>query len=96
LAGCGVDRDDVLHDRLPVNRLSGASLGKLLISQRFGMSARKGKNGFMRRRIVSSRRARRNIRGLNASNFNERKIGRVAATAPLPYLAPLAGIGFAR
>src|SRR5260370_26247125 len=33
------------------------------------------------------------IRGLNASDFNERKIGRFAATAPLPYLAPLAGRG---
>src|SRR5260370_34148724 len=33
------------------------------------------------------------IRGLNASDFNERKIGRVGATAPLPYLAPLAGRG---
>jgi hypothetical protein len=57
-----------------VSRLSGASLGKLLISQRFGMSAPKGKNGFVRRRIVSSPRSRRNIPGVNASSFNDRKI----------------------
>jgi hypothetical protein len=40
--------------------LGGALLGKLLVSQRFGTSARKEENGFMRRRIVSSPHPRRN------------------------------------
>jgi hypothetical protein len=30
----------------------------LLVSERFGTSARKAENGFVRRRIVSSQRAR--------------------------------------
>jgi hypothetical protein len=47
-------------------------LGKLLISQSFGMSARQAENGFMRGRIVSSRR-RRNIRDGKVSDFNEAK-----------------------
>src|SRR5262249_4468849 len=47
---------------------------KVLISQRFGTSARKGENGFVRRQIVSSQRAGRNIRDEKASNFNVRKI----------------------
>jgi hypothetical protein len=40
------------------------------------MSARKAENGFVDRRIVSSRRRRRNNRGRNASDFNDRKIVR--------------------
>ena len=42
--------------------LGGASLGGLLVSHRFGMSARKAENGFVQGRIVSSQRPRRNIR----------------------------------
>src|SRR6476646_5295914 len=53
----------------------GASLRGLLVSLRFGMSAPKGKNGFVEGRIVSSQAPRRNIRGRNASNFNRRKMG---------------------
>src|ERR1700753_3131556 len=41
---------------------------------RFGMSARKGKNGFLSRRIVSSGRLRRNIRGEIVNIFNMRKM----------------------
>jgi hypothetical protein len=44
------------------------------MSQRFGTSARKGENGFVRRQIVSSNEARRNIRDKKAWNFNVRKI----------------------
>jgi hypothetical protein len=43
----------------------------LLMSQRFGMSARKVENGFMRRRIVSSQLLPRNIQAGNSSNFNK-------------------------
>src|SRR5271165_4503347 len=56
-------------------RLCGVSLGKTLISQRFGTSARKGKNGFMPERIVSSQAPRRNIQGKNVNYFNEAKTG---------------------
>src|SRR5476649_1896183 len=52
-------------------------LGKLIVSERFGTSARKQENGFMCRRIVSSLPPRRNIRARNASNFNDRKFGRL-------------------
>jgi hypothetical protein len=45
------------------------------MSQRFGTSAPKGKNGFMPGRIVSSRAGRRNIQGKNVNIFNMRKIG---------------------
>jgi hypothetical protein len=55
--------------------IGGVSLGGLLVKQRFGMSARKGKNGFVRERIVSSPGLRRNIQDGNESVFNERKIG---------------------
>ncbi|MCP3393154.1 hypothetical protein NLM27_30840 [Bradyrhizobium sp. CCGB12] len=44
------------------------------MSERFGTSARKAENGFVRRQIVSSKRPRRNIRGEKAWNFNVRKI----------------------
>jgi hypothetical protein len=70
LVGCGVDSNDVLHDWLPYSPLGGASLAKLIVSQRFGTSARKGENGFMPGRIVSSRRLRRNIREGKSSNLN--------------------------
>jgi hypothetical protein len=40
------------------------------------MSARKGKNGFVRERIVSSPGLRRNIQARNRNDFNEVKIGR--------------------
>src|SRR5258706_14771693 len=53
----------------------GALLGGLIASERFGMSACQGENGFKRKRIVSSRPWRRNIRARNGSNFNARKIG---------------------
>jgi hypothetical protein len=53
------------------------------------MSARKGKNGFVRRRIVSSPGLRRNIRGRNASNFNDRKIGWMAIGAWGTILVPM-------
>jgi hypothetical protein len=53
-----------------VTPLGGVSLGKLIVSERFGMSAPKAENGFVRRRIVSSHRQRRNNPGRNASNFN--------------------------
>ena len=46
LVGSGVDGDDVLHDWLPVSPIGGASLGKLLISERFGMSARQSGKWF--------------------------------------------------
>jgi hypothetical protein len=55
-------------------------LGKLIVSQRFGMSAPKAENGFMRRRIVSSQALRRNNRVGKASNLNGvgfRRIGRI-------------------
>jgi hypothetical protein len=55
--------------------LGGVSLGKLLISDGFGTSARKPENGFTPGRIVSSLARRRNIRLGNASNFKGRKIG---------------------
>src|SRR5690242_1028960 len=55
--------------------VSGVSLRGLLVKQRFGMSTRKGKNGFVRERFVSSRSLRRNIRGENKNDFNKRKIG---------------------
>jgi len=60
LTGLRIDGNDVLHDRLPVTPLGGASLGKLIVSERFEMSAPKAENGFMRGRIVSSRWRRRN------------------------------------
>jgi hypothetical protein len=41
----------------------------LLVRQRFGTSARKGENGFVPRRIVSSPRLRRNNPASNASEF---------------------------
>src|SRR5215472_6350526 len=76
LACCGVEGDDVLHDRLPVTPL-GAALRyrKLLMSQGFQTSARKEKNGFMRGRIVSSWPWPRNRRGEIVNIFNARKIG---------------------
>jgi hypothetical protein len=40
--------------------LGGVSLGKLIVSERFGMSAPEAENGFMLRRIVSSLALRRN------------------------------------
>ena len=79
LAGCGVDGNDVLHDRLPVIAAWRRLVGKLIVTERFWTSAPKAENGFVARRIVSSRRWRRNNRGENASDFNDRKIagGRV-------------------
>jgi hypothetical protein len=59
--------------------IGGVSLGGLLVNQRFGMSARKGKNGFVRERIVSSQRPRRNIQRGNENDFNEAKTGRFQA-----------------
>ena len=47
LAGCGVDGDDVLHDRLPLIAVGGVSLAKLIVSERFGTSAREAENGFV-------------------------------------------------
>src|SRR5262249_26770769 len=48
LACCGVDGDDVMHDRLPMSPLgNGASLGKVLTALGFGTSARRPKNGFI-------------------------------------------------
>jgi hypothetical protein len=44
------------------------------MSQRFGTSARKGENGFVRHQIVSSGKPRRNIRTKKACNFNVWKI----------------------
>jgi hypothetical protein len=75
LAGCGVDGDDVLHDKLPefAVRRRFVDAG-LLMSQGFRTSARKRENGFMGGRIVSSRGLRRNNRGGNVSYFNMRKI----------------------
>jgi hypothetical protein len=43
------------------------------------MSARKGKNGFVRERIVSSPRPQRNIQDGNESDFNEAKMRRAQA-----------------
>ena len=57
--GCGVDGDDVLHDILPVRRSRAAfPWPKVLMSQRFGTSARKAENGFVRRQncFVGQRR----------------------------------------
>src|SRR6266481_3231142 len=79
ISGCGADGNDVLHDWLPCRRLCGASLGQLIVSERFGTSARKVENGFVRRRNVSSPSPRRNIRAEIRSNFNDPKIGRLAA-----------------
>src|SRR5215207_2482758 len=50
-------------------------VGRFLVNERFGMSARQKENGFVQGRIVSSRRPRRNIRGENKNDFNKRKIG---------------------
>src|SRR5476651_278724 len=84
-------------------RLCGLSLAKLLISQRFRTSARKGKNGFVPERIVSSHGLRRNIHGKNASDFNKAKIGgdgprlpghqRVQAGTPQPRIPVLLWAG---
>src|ERR1700754_1509234 len=49
--------------------LFGGSLRGLLVSQRFGMSARKAENGFVGKKIVSSRRSRRNSTVKNTSKF---------------------------
>jgi hypothetical protein len=46
---------------------------EVLMRQRFGMSAPKAENGFVPKRIVSSRLARRNIRGKIINIFNVRK-----------------------
>jgi hypothetical protein len=62
-------------DRLPVRAFGGVSLGGLIVKARFGMSAPQAENGFARKRIVSSRALRRNIRGGNVKDFNMRKIG---------------------
>jgi hypothetical protein len=51
--------------------LGGVSLTKLIVSQRFGTSAPKAENGFVPRRIVSSRPRRRNNPARKASNFND-------------------------
>jgi hypothetical protein len=48
----------------------------LIVTERFQMSAPKAENGFVDRRIVSSRPQRRNNRGENASDFNDRQIVR--------------------
>jgi hypothetical protein len=64
-----------------------APVGQLIVSERFGTSARQGENGFMGRRIVSSWLSRRNIRERNTSNFNERKIWKVGYGRPFQYLA---------
>jgi hypothetical protein len=59
-------------------RFCSASLGKLLMSQRFRTSARQRENGFVRRRIVSSRGLRRNNSASNISNFNEMGFGAIS------------------
>jgi hypothetical protein len=62
-------------DLLPMTPLQPAlRWSKVLMRQRFGMSAPKAENGFVPKRIVSSRSERRNIRGKNVNNFNVRKI----------------------
>src|SRR4029453_11300480 len=63
----------------------------MIVSERFGMSARQAENGFKRKRIVSSRRLGRNIRARNGSNFNARKID--WGGGAVPDLAPPAGRG---
>ena len=55
LPGGGIDGDDVVHDWLPAP-LERPCWGELLLSRRFRTSARQAENGFVRRRIVSSRR----------------------------------------
>jgi hypothetical protein len=49
--------------------------------QRFGMSAPKAENGFVPKRIVSSRREGRNIRSKNANLFNVWKNAGIFRTA---------------
>src|SRR6187401_1716249 len=43
----------------------------VIVNPGFGTSARQRENGFMRRRIVSSRGSRRNIRGGNVNDFTK-------------------------
>src|SRR5229473_6891365 len=56
--------------------LGGVALGRLIVSERFGTSARQVENGFVHGRIVSSQRQRRNNRGPDQSNFKQVGFGR--------------------
>jgi hypothetical protein len=60
------------------------------------MSAREAENGFVRERIVSSRRLRRNIRRGNENDFNEAKIGRFQARESFALSQRIAVPGLAR
>jgi hypothetical protein len=71
LASCGIDGYDVRHDDLPVSPWWRRFVGPLVVSEGFGTSARKAKNGFMRGKIVSSQPAQRNISHGKASNLKQ-------------------------
>jgi hypothetical protein len=69
-------------DLLPMTPLQPAlRWSKVLMRQRFGMSAPKAENGFVPKRIVSSRREGRNIRSKNANLFNVWKNAGIFRTA---------------
>jgi len=71
-------------DDLPVRRLA-AFVENFLTRDRFGTSARRGENGFVLGRIVSSALLRRNIHLKKSNDFNGDKseVVKIKKTAPV-------------